>query len=223
MMDTKQKIYDELQNVHKKGDLFEEFNFLLRHAEYPQLSGIVRSKAYRNLAKYFLANASNAISPQTYKIPRTEPRLKQLDARIAAFLNRGYSLSGNLRQKDKKETYALSRDDENNSPALSTKLTQRSYVYSIETGLVEKKPEDVTGIKHFSEYFDSQGKKVRREDYDENGRLKSIMDYCYRNGEFDSVNFYDASLLSVRRKNPDTGIMEERTPEGELIGKLRED
>jgi hypothetical protein len=121
---------------------------------------------------------------------------------------------------EKKTPYIILRRD---SPDLSTTLVQRNFTYSAETGLVERKAGDVVGIKHFSEYYDSQGNRVKREDFDEKGGLKRVTVYNYRDGELVTTDFYEANLNATRQRNTDTGIIEERTPEGKLIGKLRDD
>ncbi len=100
------------------------------------------------------------------------------------------------------------------------KLLRKNFIYVEGKGIKEASAAQLKGKEYFSEYYNNEGKKVRREDYKEDGRLKGVI--VYKNDEQDIQEHYFSDLKFVRRRNLETGVMEEFSPEGGLIRRLEE-
>jgi hypothetical protein len=99
-------------------------------------------------------------------------------------------------------------------------LLRKNFIYIGGKGIKEASADQLKGKEYFSEYYNNEGEKVRREDYKEDGRLKGVI--VYKNDKQDTQEHYFSDLKFVRRRNLETGVMEELGPEGGLIRRLEE-
>jgi len=120
-----------------------------------------------------------------------------------------------MRKSKKKGSAGLGQDS-------SLKDPFRRYV--CEDGELREADETyASGRKHFSVILDSEGREIRREDYDDQGRLRKVKFIYYGEDGAFVEEFYDAALSFFRERNTETGLIEERGPEGNLLSILRTD
>ena len=88
---------------------------------------------------------------------------------------------------------------------------------------VDVAPQETPDGAYFEIQTDSQGREVRRLDYDSDSRLKAVIESDYDSrGDLNEQGVYEVSLSFSRHRNAG-GLLEERSPEGELIRVLEED
>jgi hypothetical protein len=116
-------------------------------------------------------------------------------------------------------------DDGNKSDhdEYSSFLTQKYFAFETGRGIFEIKRKDTEGRRYFSLFFDNQGRKTRREDYDANGNLKKLTIYLYEQGQLSEERFYRTTLKFRRLRNKETRDLEERDKDGNLIRIIEED
>jgi|SRR3989344_4027579 len=104
----------------------------------------------------------------------------------------------------------------------SNRISITNFRYIPGKGIKEYGEEELKGKEHFTVFTDRDGMEIRREDYDEKGKLKKLTVTEYNpQGQLDSQSFYSVKLKFYRKRNKE-GILEEMTPEGKLIRILRE-
>jgi hypothetical protein len=104
----------------------------------------------------------------------------------------------------------------------STGLSIRNYTHEIGNGIVELNQAETIGKRFYSLLFD-QDKKIRRDDYNERGDIIKVTTYEYEGESILKSKFHAVKLLFTRERDKDSGLLQERNPDGELIKNLRED
>jgi hypothetical protein len=146
-----------------------------------------------------------------------------LKQRLELFKSRGFNtsdlnkaylkvISSNQTRKDKPLTYSKGLN-----------LEAKFFTYRTGEGIVEITPEETRDKKYFQSFFNSKGKELLRQDYDEKGILSKITAYSYSKDELAKEDFYRVQLEFSRIRDKETGLGREIDAEGKTIRKLTED
>ncbi len=130
---------------------------------------------------------------------------------------RDYSAHQNVGEtgKDYRE---LRREEEN---ANKRSLEEKCFIY--DSGkIIEVDPQEQLKKRHFRYFFNSEGKEILREDFDDKGLLKEITVYNYLNNKLIGQDFYNVQLDFSRIKDSETGRMIEVDSSGKKIRTLRD-
>lgn len=125
---------------------------------------------------------------------------------------RGYDQKPDGKQDFKLPNPSNSTKSDSNRPPFSE---VNIYSFDEREGMVKLQPNEVEGKKHFFEFL-RDGEIIRRDYFSKEGVLQEVIFY----GQNKTV-FYDASINFIRTYDPETDTAEDRTPEGELLDRLR--